>query len=350
MEKYLTGGDEDNTIAKQASISYLRILATICVIWAHTCSTLCDNPDLFDLNRAQGDFFNSSYQMMYWAVPVFFMITGALLLDPNKEISAKDCVCVYAKRIFLALLIFGIPYAALKIFTQTGISMKLLVDCIKAFWEDSGFGHLWYLYILIGIYLILPLLRCFVKYATKDEVRLLMIVLAIFDFAVQLITDLTGIKIGFTIPLSYPIFYNFLGYLINKHKDYLKKKRKFLYMVLLIAILIVWIVNILQLVPKSWTTYTSPLMAMMAFAVFGLFVTHEFEYKEYVWKIDRLCFGAYLMHPLFIQFAYRFLKITPLSIEVYPIGTLGLFTIFVIFAFASAWVLRLIPLFRKYIL
>lgn len=39
------------------------------------------------------------------------MATGALLLGSSKKIPVHDAVFKYAKRIFLALLVFGIPFA-----------------------------------------------------------------------------------------------------------------------------------------------------------------------------------------------------------------------------------------------
>ena len=45
---------------------------------------------------------------MNWAVPVFFMITGALLLNPLKEITIEKSVEKYAMRIFYPLFFWGI--------------------------------------------------------------------------------------------------------------------------------------------------------------------------------------------------------------------------------------------------
>ena len=69
-------------------------------------------------------FRNDGYQMMYWAVPVFFIITGVLLLNPSKSITATDCIWKYEKRIVLALLIFGIPFAILKLVMENGVSIE----------------------------------------------------------------------------------------------------------------------------------------------------------------------------------------------------------------------------------
>ena len=107
----------------QSCISYLRIFATICVIYLHTCSTLSENQELFDLSKMQKIFFNASYQMMYWAVPVFFMITGMLFLRKEMHVKSSEWLFKYSRRILLALVVFGIPYAALKLVMADGLSI-----------------------------------------------------------------------------------------------------------------------------------------------------------------------------------------------------------------------------------
>ena len=65
---------------RDTSISLLCISATVCVIFLHACSILTDNKELFNITDSQSALFNTLYQIMYWAVPIFFMITGALML------------------------------------------------------------------------------------------------------------------------------------------------------------------------------------------------------------------------------------------------------------------------------
>ena len=71
MKKILTNGVADNPYNQQNSISCLRIFATVCVVWLHTCSTLCENQLIFNLDKKQSLFFSASYQTVNWAVPVF---------------------------------------------------------------------------------------------------------------------------------------------------------------------------------------------------------------------------------------------------------------------------------------
>ena len=61
---------------KKASISYLRIVATVAVVLFHTCGILQSNQAIFDLTASQDRFFSIGYRLMYWAVPIFYMISG----------------------------------------------------------------------------------------------------------------------------------------------------------------------------------------------------------------------------------------------------------------------------------
>lgn len=110
----------DNLLAsKQADISFLRIVATVGVIFLHTCNTISNNAENYDLTWMQTFVLTTGNYLMNWAVPIFLMITGALLLNEKKIITYKDCITKYCKRMVLALFIFGIPFSMLEIIMNT---------------------------------------------------------------------------------------------------------------------------------------------------------------------------------------------------------------------------------------
>ncbi len=84
---------------RRYDISVLRIVSTLAVVFLHTCSTLLDNPAQFAMSNEQNLVFRIFSHSMRWAVPVFFIITGMLLLDSNRVITPKDCIKKYAFRI-----------------------------------------------------------------------------------------------------------------------------------------------------------------------------------------------------------------------------------------------------------
>lgn len=84
--------------SKKIEISLLRIVATIAVVFLHTCSTLTANSNKFMLTETQYGFFSSGTAIMMWAVPCFLMITGELFLSSRKEISLEMAIKKYVKR------------------------------------------------------------------------------------------------------------------------------------------------------------------------------------------------------------------------------------------------------------
>ncbi len=267
----------------------------------HTCSTLTDNPGLFILTENQVAFFASSYQMMYWAVPVFFMITGVLLLNPDKKITPKQCITKYSYRVLLALIVFGTPFAILKtIIEKHSLNPFYIILAFKAVIENNSFGHLWYLYTLIGIYLVLPYLKKMVNNSKDSEIKFLLIVLFIIDFCFPILSEILCINIAFELPFKYPLFYILAGYYFNKDKKRFANKTKIIVVFIFMCILLIWGLNYMELAPNLWTAYTSPLISFLSVLVFIFFLTRQFPKSEKVWKTDRLCFGVYLIHPLFI--------------------------------------------------
>lgn len=318
------------------------------MIFLHTCSTICDNPQLFVLDNTKSIFFNASYQMMYWAVPVFFMITGTLFLPKGKNVKAGVWISKYVKRILLALLFFAIPYAMLKIIITEGFNISILWKAVLDVLSDSGFGHLWYLYVLVGIYLIMPILKRFCDNASDGEMKLVLLTLFILDYCFPLVSHLIDFRIAFPSQLAYPVFYLLVGHWIFENRELIK--RKLVGFVIVIIIFVICFLNFKCSVPKLWTQYDSPLIAILAVSIFSMFVSRDWKIRPWLWEMDRLCFAAYLIHPLFIQCTYRLLKITPVDFTIYPMMTLLFSIIFICMAFISAWIMRKIGFLRKNVL
>lgn len=108
-----------------------------------------------------------------------------------------------------------------------------------------------------------------------------------------------------------------------------------------------WGVNVFEFKSEAWVQYDSPIIAVLAVSIFGLFITRKWKNIRFLWTVDRLCFGAYLIHPLFIQFTYRFLKVTPINFSLYLIVTVLLALFFIGLSFAAPWIMRKKWIFKK---
>ena len=100
----------------------------------------------------------------YDAIPCFLMITGCLLLDPKKDINFNK-IKKYLIRIIGALAIFGFTFCFIENIFNHGFNNipNLLYKSFINLITGNSWSHMWYLYMLIGIYIITPILRTFVK-------------------------------------------------------------------------------------------------------------------------------------------------------------------------------------------
>lgn len=329
---------------KKSNISILRIVATLAVIWLHKNGTFFDNPDIFEFNVNERQFFAINFYLMCWAVPVFFMISGALLLDPLEEINYRKCF-LYARRILVALCLFG-PFYAVLIQLGSGQSLNF-VKALVAVLEGTSFGHLWYLYYILGIYLVLPAFRSFVAHVSKKELQIFLLVLFCFDFGLPIVAA-AGLKTAFLIPVSWPIFYLFLGYYCNAVDKTLYKFR-FLILAAYIPV-VIYCACMIPMVDNKWLMNYMPIVALMAMSIFMIITRINFTESDLFWKLDRLCFSVYLIHPLIIQSTYRILKITPMKFGITWLGTVILFILFVVFTFGLSYIVSKIKPLKKYVL
>lgn len=88
-------------------LNSLRLLATLSVVFLHTSAGLLDTRDITGFDTQFG---LSCYKFtLQFGVPIFIMISGALFLNPAKEVGFGLFWHKYVKRIALALLVFGLP-------------------------------------------------------------------------------------------------------------------------------------------------------------------------------------------------------------------------------------------------
>lgn len=66
---------------KRSDISILRIIATLAVIFLHTNNTILNNLQNYSLSSTYKFLISTNVSIMNWAVPMFLIITGALLLN-----------------------------------------------------------------------------------------------------------------------------------------------------------------------------------------------------------------------------------------------------------------------------
>ena len=198
------------------SFSYLRAAACLAIMLLHTvfCAV-----SLFpeEASATQALLSNIVVNNMMWAVPCFLMVSGALLLNPERPVTVKKCLTKYIPRMLIALVVFCLLFRTLEILVNhEPVNAETLLSGFYEIFSGTSWSHVWYLYLMIGIYLLLPFYHKIASNSTAGELRYLMIVYVIFLSLVPVLKTF-GISVGFYICVStiYP-FYLFCGYALRQ--------------------------------------------------------------------------------------------------------------------------------------
>lgn len=149
-------------------INNLRIIALFAVMVLHCSSPLLGAWGKTPANQwLAADFYNA---LTRFAVPVFVMVTGALLLGKD------DGIAPFLKkrllRVVTPFLFWSLVYVAYAYYNEDIIATGNTWTTVKQVLHQLKYGasyHLWYVYMLIGLYLVIPILSKFIKAATERE-------------------------------------------------------------------------------------------------------------------------------------------------------------------------------------
>lgn len=111
-------------------------------------------------------------------VPLFLMVSGAVMLD-RKPDSMKKLWGQRIARMIIVLLLFSFLYYALKA-RNAGETIQL-ASFLKATYGGPQFGHLWYLYIYIAYLICLPFLQSMVQNLDNHFFGYMVILSILFD-------------------------------------------------------------------------------------------------------------------------------------------------------------------------
>ena len=151
-------------------VDLIRAVAVVLVILLHAAIEPNRNLTLMSPEGVQLWWTSNIYNSISrTAVPLFVMLTGALLLQPNK---VDEPLRVFFKkrwnRVGIPVLFWGAIFFAWD-FTVKGqaITLTYVLQGVLA----GPYVHFWYVYLLVGLYLITPLLRVLVAHSDWRIIR-----------------------------------------------------------------------------------------------------------------------------------------------------------------------------------
>lgn len=140
-------------------LDFLRVLSIVAVLLLHVSAYFVINRDVGSASWLIG---NSIDSLLRWCVPVFVMISGALLLDSSKSESLSIFYSKRVKKILVPIIFYTTLYSLWKIFRAyvSGQPIELSLVLIDAL-NGEAFYHLWFLFMIIGLYAFTPFFRVF---------------------------------------------------------------------------------------------------------------------------------------------------------------------------------------------
>jgi surface polysaccharide O-acyltransferase-like enzyme len=290
-------------------INNLRLIALYAVIILHSTSPLLMQYSKVSMSDWwTADFLNAAVR---FAVPVFVMITGALLLHREYEIG--DFLKKRLTRVILPFLFWSLIYIWFSWFNEEITFGNDIWANIKQVLHLLKYGssyHLWYVYMLIGLYFFIPVISKFVRNATEKEILYFLIVW----LAVMLITQPYLSRYNPAVDMHY--FVGYVGYLVLGHylafKDFNVKHLRlwmtvlFIFSIVLIAIGSRLIIPYSKLPGTMFYEPVNPAVSMLSASIFMIVKLTVPKVSPTVIRIRNFVgsynYGIYLGHALVLYF------------------------------------------------
>ncbi len=194
--------------ARIAWVDLLRVIAVFQVVLVHLSYPIFYKGDLPPSAWTAANFYDSLSRM---GVPLFFMVSGALLLGKREPTGAF--LWRRFVKVGIPALFWSVFYLLWSVEAYRNGSMTpphIVLSILKTIYLGDVEIHLWFLYVLAGIYLVTPLLRLLVSVASRRDLGYFLLLWLLGTSLPELFKRLTG----FSTALEIPMVSGYLGYFL----------------------------------------------------------------------------------------------------------------------------------------
>lgn len=318
----------------------MRVIACFMVIMIHSCEFFfIDGSGIGIRNSTDGFWVSVIDSAFRCSVPLFVMIS-AYLLVPIKG-SVSEFFRKRFVRVVIPFAIWSVLYAALPVAwgAMTGQEAAASLSRLAFNFNDAS-GHLWFVYMLIGLYLAMPVISPWLETTGKKGEQLFLLLWLLSSFF-PYIREFAGPVYGecyWNEFNSLWYFSGFLGYVVlahylRHHLDWSTRKQIIIGTILYLSgyffTATIWYGRIgtaatLQELELSWRFCTPNVIAMSigAFMVIRAVCSRRRNANKAVSEISRLSYGIYLMHIFVLNAVYSLLEgLMPTGITILAVGT-----------------------------
>lgn len=334
----------------------LRVVASFSIVLLHVSASYWSVVDIHGKEFLVMTIYNS---MTRFAVPVFFMLSGLFLVSPRRENPMAG------KRILKLVMLF---YVWSAFYAFQGIAVDTLKgDFSMEVWRVAlerfifGHVHMWFLQILCGFYLLIPVARQIS--AKKEILRYYLLLWIIFRFLIPTLTDAFQMatfqaridSLGLDVLVG-NFGYFLMGYYLNI-TDIRKEARLLIYALGIVSLFLTPFLTLHDCIKSGtyverWFSPGSLNVLIMSIAIFVCFkYCRAFEHikRPEIWgKLSGYTFFVYMFH----MFVLEKLNLVGITTVAYPAGiSIPVMTVFIfIVSLIGAFVADHIPVVRKIVM
>lgn len=352
---------EHSTRRRVIYFDILRIVAIFFVVFVHLAAQHWAD---VDVSSRAWFAFNLYCTTGKWSVPIFVMISGALFL--GRDVSISSILKKNVARIATVFLFWSACYALVDLVFRHAPLSVVLSQLI------TGHYHLWFLYMIVGLYLLIPLLRPIAQNETL--MRYFLMLALIFTFLLpqlalfsSFVSHEASTVIRTVIMYSYCFFplgftvYFVGGYYLSR-RDFSRREEAVLYAVGILALLFSIIAPVVhakaQGAPSAvFYNYDSLNVLLTSVPIFVFAKQHlnlssfregdrQAKALAFVRQLSRYSFGVYLVHPMVIELLQHF------GIDTFSCNAFFSVPLLAIFVFAASTaisaLLNCVPIINKH--
>lgn len=328
-------------------IDVIRVVAMILVVLAHSCSFRIGNPD----GSLSWGGSNVIVGITEVAVPMFFMISGATILNSKKTYSVSYLFKHRLVRVVVPFVLWSIISAYPGSKVDGVFNLHQFMVTVALIFHQPVLISYWFIYSLFGLYLISPFLKLLVDKMDKSLLNYLLWLWMVMNVFLPAVVQFTPERIGnifnlysmAQIILSSYLGYFILGYLMTKDVKLKATQPQYLILLLVLFVIKVVVRFIPSHSPLFFLNIVSPLTTpIISTLLFLILKEHEGRYSNGFSKVIEfiapLTYGIYLIHGLAINVVVKFVN---------SANYLGVFIIGLILSTVIIYVLHKIPIVKN---
>ena len=331
-------------------LEVIRIIAVLLVIFNHT--------DGFVYYTVPGNIVTHLYSLILailcrMAVPLFFMVSGALLLE--KEESLSELFRKRIARMLIVLVMVSVFYYLFDV-VMGRLALPGVGDFFSRLLTNGIRDSFWFLYAYIGVLLLLPFFRRVAPFCKGTLVLYLIGLRVLADLVVPLLRLGMGIVVSFEFGfVGDYYYYMLLGYYLDREEnERLSTGRLMLVLLLSVALSGILVYCIRGISGTYQAIALDSLVFLMAPVTFSMIkrwtggMMKSKQVEKWIAAFGNCVFGIYLFDN-FLRWqllpAYIFLSEKTVGIFANSVYVLLTF----LGGFIYTWILKKIPVVRRYL-